>query len=293
MDYLKVLDHLKAFSVDRIITSDFSDEWETNGTVTVALSTDHTTVHDNSLLVTNIAKDAYVYVCREADEGVERKAFRLDDRENMQLHIYSDVVIAEATLELILSDSKNLTTPTLTLDVPAIPKDTVNIINIEIPEADRKSLSNIMTVGVKALSTVTGNFYIALCNATSTKYIVTVEDLEMKIGEGVDYVMSKLGASYTTLPDDRELEDAVHLAAAGYAWMKQKENEQYQFDYGNQTTTQNYGVSLLRRAKMIVNSYIAGGDAESGASTESSTSYINTSLVGGHSLNHRHNRRFR
>lgn len=278
MNYLNVLDHLKAFSVDRIIISDFSEEWETTDTENIETTTDHATVHDNSLEITGMAENSCVYTARVVEETDPKKVFRLDDRETVLLHLYSDANVSEESLSLILSDSANLTTSIVTLDIPALVADTVNIIEVEIAKADRVKLSNIKTVGIKALSTITATLNLALLNATSSKYIITVEELEQKMSEGEDYVLSKLGPDYTEIPDDKELEGAVSLASAGYAWMKQKENEQYQFDYGNQTTTQNYGVSLLRRAKMIVNSYLAGGDTEdsdSGGSNE-----INTDLIG-------------
>jgi hypothetical protein len=280
MDYLNVLDHLKAYSVDRIILSDFSKDWETEGTVTVELTESHTTVHTKSLEVSGMAEGAYIYTTRNPEETNDRKAFRLDDRENLLLHIYSDTDITAESLELILSDSTNLTTATITIDIPELESGTVNIVEVAIAKEDKVKLSNITSVGIKALSNIAATFNIALINATSTKYIATVEDIDQKIKEGITYVLSKLGPGYTTLPDDDELEGAVYLAAASYAWMKQKENEQYQFDYGNQTTTKNYGVSLRNRAKMIVDSFLAGGDAESGTSSESAESYINTDLIG-------------
>ena len=278
MNYLNVLDHLKAFSVDRIIISDFSEDWETTDTENIELTTDHATVNDNSLEITGMAKDSCVYTIREVEETDPKKVFRLDDRENILLHIYSDDDVTDESLSLILSDSSNLTTSIVTLELPALVADTVNIIELDIAKPDRVKLSNIKSVGIKALDIITATLNIALLNATSPKYIITVEELEQKISEGEDYILSKLGPNYSEIPDDSELQGAISLAAAGYAWMKQKENEQYQFDYGNQTTTQNYGVSLLRRAKMIVNSYLAGGDTEDSDSSDSDE--INTDLIG-------------
>lgn len=278
LDYLNVLDHLKAFSIDRIILSDFSNNWETEGTVTVELTEDHATVHNKSLEVSDIAENAYIYTVREPEETNQRKAFRLDDRENIQLHIYSDSAINAESLELILSDSSTLTTATLTLELPELQANTVNI--VELPITQKTKLSNIKSVGIKALTTITATFNIALVNATSSKYIQTVEDIEQKINEGITYILSKLGPEYDTIPEEKELEGAIYLAAAGYAWMKQKENEHHQFDYGNRASTENYGVSLRKRAKMIVDSYLAGGDAESNSTSESTESYINTDLIG-------------
>jgi hypothetical protein len=280
MDYLKVLDHLKAYSVDRIILSDFKRDWNTNGTVAVELTERHATVHTDSLEVSGMMEGAYIYTTRDFEETEERKAFRLDDRENILLHIYSDSDITEKSFELILSDSTNLTTAIVTMELPELEGGLVNIVELPIAKGDIVKLSNIKSIGIKALKTITATINLALINATSSKYIATVEDLEQKIKEGITYVLSKLGPEYTTVPDDDELEGAVYLAAASYAWMKQKENEQYQFDYGNQTTTKNYGVSLRTRAKMIVDSFLAGGDAESGTSSESAESYINTDLIG-------------
>lgn len=278
-DYLNVLDHLKAFSVDRIILSNFTEEWATTGTVTTELTTEYATVHTNSLRISGMEQDATIYTTRNQDGANYRKSFRLDDRENILLHIYSTESIAEESLELVLSDSQNLTTSIQSLQLPELEAGMFNIVELPINQKGRAKLSNITSVGLKALTNIPGRLNLALINATTSKYIATVEDIEQKIKEGITYVLSKLGPDYTTLPEDDELEGAVYLAAASYAWMKQKENEQYQFDYGNQTTTKNYGMSLRSRAEMIVDSFLAGGDAETDTNSKS-TQYINTDLIG-------------
>ena len=225
-----------------------------------------------------MGKDSYVYTIRESETD-QKRAFRLDDRENIQLHLYSDDTVSDESLILLLSDSQNLTTTIKSFEIPELTTG-MNVIELEIAKTDRVKLSNITSVGIKALTAITATLNIALINATTPKYIATVEELEQKIKEGEDYILSKLGPDYSEIPDDVELQGAISLAAASYAWMKQKENEQYQFDYGNQTTTKNYGVSLRGRAKMIVDSFLAGGDAESSNSSESTPGSINTDLIG-------------
>ena len=70
------------------------------------------------------------------------------------------VIYAEESLVLILSDSNNLTSEVLVLDIPALDKDAVNIVELEISKEDRLKLSNIKSVGIKALSTITATFNI-------------------------------------------------------------------------------------------------------------------------------------
>lgn len=278
MSYLDVLKHLKEFKVDRIILSDFTEDWNKQGTVTIAKSTEHNTVHTNTLQVGSMAQDDMIFTALETP-------LRLDDRETVQLHLYPTVEIPESSLELVLSDSVNLSTAIETLDLPALVAGSVNIVDVDILNPD--VLSNIRSVGLKATANITGPLYLSAFNALTSKYIVTVEELEDKIKEGEGYVLSKLGPDYTTLPGDTKLQEAVYLAAAGYAWLKQKENEQFQFDYGNQTSTKNYGAKLLSEARVRVENYIAQGDVEDNDSgTGSEKSYINTALLGGSHVHH-------
>ena len=266
MAYSDVLKHLKGVVIDRVILSDLSTAWESNGTVTVTVDTEYNTVHTNTMKLEDMAENDYVY-CQQTNP------LRLDDREYIRLYLYSTGTIAEDSLTIVLSDSQTLLTPTATLEVPAITAG-MNIIDVEITTP--KDLSNIQSAGLKALTTVTPTIYISLFNATATEYLTTIEEIESKETDGTGFVTSKLDPGSDTVPD--ELTEAVYLAAAGLFWMKDKENEQFQNDYGG-TTSKNYGKYLLGRAETMVEEYLAGGDVE----TEDGTgpSPINTDIYGG------------
>lgn len=279
MSYLDVLKHLKEFKVDRIVLSDFSEDWSKQGTVTISKATDHNTIHANSLQVESMVKDDIVYTSLT-------DPLRLDDRDLIQLHVYSTIDVPEASLNMVLSDSVNLATTQETVQLPKLIGGSVNVINMEL--VNPNLLSNIRSVGLKVLTNITGPLYLSAFNALTSEYITTVEDLEAKIKDGEGYVLSKLGPDYTTIPTDNNLQEAVYLAAAGYAWLKQKENEQFQFDYGNQTSTKNYGVKLLTESRIRVENYIAQGDVENDSNTGTEKSYINTALLDGSCTEHHH-----
>lgn len=270
LEYLNVLGHLKEFKVDRIILSDFSEVWSKVGSLTTTLDPEFATVNSNALKLMGIKAKDYVYTTLE-------KAIRLDDRESVQLHIYSNETVQAETFEVILSDSKNLVTAIESLTLPELVADSMNIVEVAISDADR--LSNIKSVGLKALADSTATLYLGSITATTDKFIVTVEELNDRIDiDGTNYVLSKLGSGYSAVPTD--LMDAVYMYAAGRAWLKQKENENNQNDYGLQGTTRNYGMKLLDLAKIRVEEYIAQGDVESGDGTTEQR-YINTNILGG------------
>lgn len=274
MSYLDVLQHLKEYVIDRKPLSDFSTVWGTNGsTVTVSLSTNNNTGYSNSIKVNTLGVGESIYTELE-------KALRLDDRSTIRLHITPNATIAKDDLALILSDTVNLSTAVETINLPELAANTINVVNLTI--TDPKSLSNIQSAGLKSLTDVSSvEFYVSLCDARATQFIATLEDMEDKIEEGETYVLSKLGPDYSSIPDDPKLDEAIHIAAAGYAWLKQKENEQYQYDYGLHGKTRNYGSKLLNRAKIIVEIYREGRDTEDGDTSGEAKSSINTDLLGG------------
>lgn len=272
MTYLKVLQHLKKFKVDRIILDTFTTAWTETGTSTVTVGTDHATSHTNTLKIDGITAGDVIYKTL-ADP------LNLSDRETIQLHLYSTKDIADDNISLILSDGVALEPAVATINLDAVTKNIMNIINLTIPTPG--NLTNIRSVGLKVNTTIANTtIYLGLCNATATNPIITVEELNEKIVEGQNYVLNKLGSDYTALPSDAIILEAVYFAAAAYAWAKQKENEQYQFDYGYRETTRNYGIFLKNEAKMRIEQYLMGGsvsESDDGESVEP----INTDIIGG------------
>lgn len=273
MSYLNVLNHLKEFKVDRIILDTFTTAWTETGSSTATLSTDHTTTHTNSLKIEGISAGDVIY-------KTLTDPLRLDDRKTIKLHLYTTKDISPEDISFVLSDGESLQPAITSIDLGAVTKNIMNNIELTIPEADKTKLSNIRSIGLIVNTSIAdATVYLSLCDATTTEYIVTVEDLEEKIKEGETFVLSKLGNDYSTIPADDSLTRAVYMAAAGYAWLKQKENEQYQNDYGVIGKTKNYGTKLLYDAGNLVNQYIIGGSVnEDGSGT---VDPINPDCIGG------------
>lgn len=271
MCYLNVLEHLKKFTVDRIILDTFTTAWSKTGSSTVTIGTDHNTAHLNSLKIEGITANDIIY-------KTLTDPLNLKDRETIQLHLYSTTDIAKDGLTFILSDGSKLEPAAASINLDAVTKNTMHIINLTIPLPNL--FTSVKSVGLKVNTTVANTtIYLALCNATATNPITTVEELEEKIVEGENYVLNKLGPSYTTIPEDNALQEAVYFAAASYAWAKQKENEQYQFDYGYKESTRNYGIFLKNEAKIRVEQFINMGsvsESDDGDTIE----FINTDLIG-------------
>lgn len=262
MTYFNVLQHLKEYKIDRIPLSDFKETWETQGTAATTVSTTNNTVHTNSLKIESLADDNYIYT-------VFDEPLKLNDREYAVLHLYSDALISEGDLKLVLSDSKTLISETLTLELPALTANTMNICELTITEDQASKLSAIQSVGLKATTDLsTATFYLARIDLTNTNYITSVEEVNDFITKGTNFVLSKIGE--TTLPENEGLQDAVYLAAASMLWMKQNENEVQNWDYGSRTYTRNYGKSLERRAKDLCDEYLLGQDVDVGESGNSS-----------------------
>lgn len=273
MSYLNVLNYLKEFKVDRIILDTFTTAWNETGSSTATLTTDHTTTHTNSLKIEGISAGDVIY-------KTLTDPLRLDDRKTIKLHLYTTKDITEEDVSFVLSEGESLEPATSTIDFDAVTKNTMHSIELTIPDADKTKLSNIRSIGLIVNTTIADTIiYLGLCNAITTEYIVTVEDLEEKIEEGETFVLSKLGNDYSTIPVDDSLTSAVYMAAAGYAWLKQKENEHYQNDYGSIGKTRNYGTKLLYDAGNLVNQYLIGGSVNEDGS--GSIEPINTDVIGG------------
>lgn len=273
MSYLNVLNHLKEFKVDRIILDTFTTAWNKTGASTVSVETTHHTTHTNNLKIEGISSGDVIY-------KTLTDPLRLDDRKTIKLHLYTTKDITTEDISFVLSDGESLQPAITSIDLGAVTKNTMNNIELTIPEADKTKLSNVKSIGLIVNTSIAdATIYLSLCDATTTEYIVTVEDLEEKIDEGETFVLSKLGNDYSTIPVDDSLTSAVYMAAAGYAWLKQKENEHYQNDYGVIGKTRNYGTKLLYDAGNLVNQYLIGGSVnEDGSGT---VDPINTDCIGG------------
>lgn len=270
MTYLNVLNHLKEFKVDRIILDTFTTTWNETGSSTVTTDTLHHTTHNNSLKIEGITKDDVIY-------QTLTEPLRLDDRETIKLHLYTTKDIAEKDISFVLSDGESLEPVLTSIDFDAVTKNTMHNLELTIPKADILKLSNVKSIGLIVNTSISSaTIYLSLCNATTTDYIVTVEDLEEKVTEGETFVLSKLGNDYTTIPTDDTLSTATYMAAAGYAWLKQKENEYHQHDYGLYGKTRNYGTRLLYDAETLVKQYLGGISSDEGALEP-----INTDIIGG------------
>lgn len=270
MTYLNVLNHLKEFKVDRIILDTFTTTWNETGSSTVTTDTLHHTTHNNSLKIEGISSGDAIY-------KTLTEPLRLDDREIIKLHLYTTKDITTEDVSFVLSDGDALEPALTNIDLGAVTKNTMNNIELTIPKADASKLSSVKSIGLIVNTTIAdATIYLSLCNATTANYIVSVEDLEEKVTEGETFVLSKLGNDYTTIPTDDSLSNAVYMAAAGYAWLKQKENEYHQHDYGLYGKTRNYGTRLLYDAETLVKQYLGGISSDEGALEP-----INTDIIGG------------
>lgn len=275
MTYLKVLQHLKDFRVDRIILDEFTTAWSETGTSTVTVGTTNATINTNSLKIEAITEGDVIY-------KTPPSPLRLDDRETVQLHIQSTETVAEGDLSLIFSQGTTLSPELMSIDLPALTADTMELVELTIPTP--KSLSRVGSVGLKVNTTITpaATLYLSAVQATTTKYITTVEDVEEFITKGENYVLSKLDE--TTLPTSDSLQEAVYMAAAAKLWMRQKENEQGQWNYGDYNSTKNYGVKLLSDARVLIEQYLNSGSIDETGTGEGTREQLNTDLLGGNSV---------
>jgi hypothetical protein len=289
MGYLDILQHLKSTVVDRHILSKFSNNWKMEGNVTCELSTEHVTINQNSLLIKTMAKDNYVYASLNDELTFPPKmdALRLDDRETIELHIYPTGTVADGDLQFILSESNDPAFATAALDITGLTANKLNLVKLPLvtgsgstEDNKAKLLSNIRSIGLLATNDIACDIYVGGILAKSGKYIVTVEELNSKESEGEEYVLSKIPDETIPTP----LLGAVSLAAAAFQWIKIRENERFQNDYGNQYT-KNHGTKLLARARALCNDYLAGSDTESDGTTSTGPTPIDGRMLGGSSVN--------
>lgn len=260
--YRKVFKHLKDYSIDRIILTEFDPktlnrEWR-NGTPYI--TTSRNSEFNQGVGFNNINTETPIFLELLYTEN-------LSDRNVLEVDIYSTEDIDVGKLNIGLYDAYNenqhvnpkYNTPSPRLVISnseKIEKFTYSTIKFIINDTITKKKHELYKIKALSFSIDDDTLETIECieigrvDAVNPEYTLTLEDVYEKYKLGVNYVLSGLGDSQ--IPNNDSIIDAVYLASAYYCWLEKSGKE-------NAKEKNTYGTELLLLVDKAILQYRNGG----------------------------------